>query len=284
MFQLSRYVVAKIILGVSVKQDKTNSTRRKVLKTAGVAGVAAGAWHKPVINSVVSPAHAQTSVVTAIEPVILGGASSYSSADIRLKQNKFESFASRTRDLLTPPAHAGVEPVNGLDGNCAAFDASGTQTDYTHCVTLTFPDGDDPNGQVQVDLVGPDVFYDYSFCYDSQTSTYYFDGQINFSGSGTGTLSNGTFSVPVGSGENAVTINGMVDEAFEMANGTMIFNGTERLDIVTNFNVNYTTSYCEIGYGAFWSADLTGAGSCTIGSGAPATFALLEDGNIICGD
>jgi len=42
--------------------NKTNEKRRKVLKTAGVATVAAGAWQKPVLNSVITPAHAQTSM------------------------------------------------------------------------------------------------------------------------------------------------------------------------------------------------------------------------------
>lgn len=53
---------------MSDKKDSNVSSRRKAL-AAGAVGVVA--WKTPVLNAVVTPAHAQTSVTTTLAPTVM---------------------------------------------------------------------------------------------------------------------------------------------------------------------------------------------------------------------
>jgi len=49
--------------------EKTDlQKRQQIIKTLAVSGVAVAAWHKPTINSVILPAHAQTTGGAAVAP------------------------------------------------------------------------------------------------------------------------------------------------------------------------------------------------------------------------
>ncbi len=47
------------------EQNTDLQKRQRIIKSLAVGGVAITAWHKPIINSVILPAHAQTSDVTS---------------------------------------------------------------------------------------------------------------------------------------------------------------------------------------------------------------------------
>jgi hypothetical protein len=86
-----------------MSEDKNNS-RRKVLKIAAGAGLVAGSkanwesnkWTKPVVETVLLPAHAQTSEI--INGVFAGSTSATSAA--------FQPFEPSGFDSLIPTAHA----------------------------------------------------------------------------------------------------------------------------------------------------------------------------------
>lgn len=250
-----------------MENKETNKQRRAVLKTAGVAGAAAGAWHKPVLNAVVSPAHAQTSVVEMVEPIVVAGASSAEVTDVSLPKSAFHNFAKNSVDALIPTAHAGVEE-SPVARPCAAFGRF--NDDYTHCIELTFPEGENLSGPVEVSLTGPDVYYDYQCAY---SNTYYYRGVVNFSGMASATLADGSFTVMIGD----VELSGTVDEAFEQAAGTMIYTGDSRTFGLDGNNPYYCTDGDSAG--AFWNATLDG-GECAIGSGPGGDIALDPDGGI----
>lgn len=230
--------------------SNTNKSRRKVLKKAGVAGGAAAvaAWTKPSLNSVVLPAHAQTT-----GPLTLGGITS--EPPIAANPSfRNQSIAGRALEVLIPQARAGVAP---FDENCEAFTINGTDN-YSHCITLTFDEAV-PNTGFSLTLTGPDVYYNY--CYTYYYYYAFYEGVVNFGGSVNGTLVGQDFEVSLGD----LDINGTVAEDFQTASGVVIqtAGGFRRL----GHDATGTEGFCDNGYGAYWSATLDGA-SCSPGSGA----------------
>lgn len=82
--------------------NKLNLTRRKALigGTVGVATVTA--WHKPMLDAVLLPAHAQTSIAEVAEAGFFGSASTSSNV-----------MNSSPWDILLEPAYAGNAPDVG---------------------------------------------------------------------------------------------------------------------------------------------------------------------------
>lgn len=236
-------------------------SRRKVLKTAGVAGVAGAtaAWHKPVIDAVLTPAHAQTSQVNQVTP-ISGAGSSTPNPIVSNGNNSFNNIVQRVADGVVPQAHAGAASGGGqfLDTCIALYDY---EDDYSHCVSLNFPDGDDRNGTVEVSLTGPDVYYGYQcYYYTGGDFIYYYDGVVNFSNSGQAMMNDGEFSVSLGD----VEIFGQVNDEFTNADGTMVYQGSE-IVVGGSFNTYSCTGGAD---GAYWGAVLGEPGGvCAIGAG-----------------
>ena len=248
---------------------KTNEKRRKVLKTAGVATVAAGAWHKPVLNSVVTPAHAQTS-----EPVVMisgAGASSSEPPIAMLNKSNNDSLVDNAIEALVPSAQAGVVAAD----DCPLF--VNFRDDNTHCVSLMFPDGTDRNGQVTVTLQGPEIYYNFQCAYQYGGAAYYsYQGSFQINETNTTTMTDGVFEIPLGD----ATVSGEVDAEFVSASGTMLYTGT--ITSVGLDSFDNASEYCAgpstaNGVDAYWAAELgEPGGSCTVGGGAAA-----NGGNIV---
>ena len=258
--------------------QESQKARRKVLKSAGiVGGVAAGAvWHKPAINSVLLPAHAQTSMVS-----LLGGGSTSMNPFAALpSSNKVEGLAKKLMDQIIPTANA-LEPPPSINV-CLAFTDS-KRDDYTHCVSLEIPASTGDPETVNVTLAGPTI-YAYSNCYynDGRDVTYYYTETHNFSGA-----SNGASLTPVTDGFdfsvtiNGIEINGMIDASLDLARGTMVNQTGQTLR--TGFS-GINADFCSTGYGAFWEADLAGASSCSAGAGVSSTYpvAIADFGYAAC--
>ncbi|MGH1540253.1 MAG: hypothetical protein ACRBHB_07510 [Arenicella sp.] len=82
-------------------EKTTNQSRRKILTGSAIAGVSAAAiWHKPILQSVVLPAHAQTSVVSPALPASFFGANV--TAQVVDNHEPFSPL-----DLFIGPVHAG---------------------------------------------------------------------------------------------------------------------------------------------------------------------------------
>ena len=243
----------------------SNKSRRRVLQKAGVAGGAAAvtAWTKPSLNSVILPAHAQTSPPA---PMALGGATSNTPLT-SISGSGNQSIASRALDALIPEAHAGLSPFSG---NCGVFTINGPD-DYTHCIALTF-DEMAPNSGFSFDLTGPDVYYGY--CYYGTNYTYY-EGVANFTGSDSGTLTGQDFVVTIGDFE----FSGTVADDFESASGIVVQTSGNRKQ-VGNFSGGSFSS-CETGYGAYWSVDLTSS-NCSLGAGAANSGRTIVPGATSC--
>jgi len=237
--------------------NKTNEKRRKVLKTAGVATVAAGAWHKPILNSVITPAHAQTSVM------IVGAGGSSSTPPVVMLNKKSNDIADSVLDAFIPNAHAGIAP-DDVRSECAALTDFGD--DNTHCVSLSFPSGNDRSGEVTVSVNGPVIYYSPN-CryYDSGAYYYSYRGSFQINDTATATLDDGAFEVVL----DNVTVFGSVDDSFENATGTLIYQGPNA-DIGAESSTNSGTSYCTNfdSYGAYWAAELGSGSTCEIGMGA----------------
>jgi len=249
----------------------TNEKRRKVLKTAGIAGgvAATGAhWHKPVLDAMLLPAHAQTSMTAPVAPVLTGGSSSAAPIVNALDSGNVESIASRVLDSVIPKANAGVAaaapktPRNGIWRGLV-----GEVDDYQHCVSLTLPAGEETPTSVDVTLEGPTVYYDFSFYQGSPTVNYYYYS-TNFSGTSMATplMENGDsfeFSTVI----NGVEVCGSIDATLTTASGALILES----EVGSTFNPNSprvsstAQTFGGQGYGAYWSVG--GDGACTPGAG-----------------
>jgi hypothetical protein len=103
----------------SEKPQTTVSARRRLLQIVAVGGTAAIAlpekWVKPVVDAVMVPAHAATSVV----PIsgIFGNQGALSTASGQ------GNFLERVADMLIGSAHANGLPICGVDGSypCIRF-------------------------------------------------------------------------------------------------------------------------------------------------------------------
>ena len=97
-----------------MKDNKSSKSRRKLLKSiaAGSGVIVAGkslpeSWTRPVVDSVVLPAHAQTS-----PPSPPSGPSGGSSEITLTSIQNSESMLAHVTDALVKPAHAGVlQPI-----------------------------------------------------------------------------------------------------------------------------------------------------------------------------
>lgn len=98
-------------------QQTIDAGRRKTMIGAAVTGAALGAWHKPVIEAVILPAHAQTSTIESDFFATVASASVVTSTTKVLL------------DVLVPPAHAilatNEEPVNELTFEAEAINQGG---------------------------------------------------------------------------------------------------------------------------------------------------------------
>ena len=169
------------VSAVTSSEDVTNKKRRKVLKTGGVVSgaIAAAHWHKPVLDSVVTPAHAQTTTGMDDDdnmgddmpmPTTLLGATSGSSSDLAFN-NQIETktgIASKVVDSLIPEAHAAPVPVSS-DPDEIWRGLVNDVENYQHCIELTLP-AEEPPTTVDINFTGPDVYYEFDF-YDG---TYYY--------------------------------------------------------------------------------------------------------------
>ncbi len=245
----------------------TNEKRRKVLKTAGIAGgvAATGAhWHKPVLDAMLLPAHAQMSMAA---PVLTGGSSSTAPIVNALDSGNVESIASRVLNSVVPQAHAGLDPANKTPRAGIWRGLVGEVDDYQHCVSLTLPAGEDTPTSVDVTLEGPTVYYDYSYYEGSPPVNYYYYS-TNFSGTSMATplMEIGDrfeFSTVI----NGVEVCGSIDATLTTASGALILES----DVGSTFNPNSprvsstAQTFGGEGYGAYWSVG--GEGSCTPGAG-----------------
>jgi len=251
------------------KQTTTNEKRRKVLKTAGVAGgvVATGAhWHKPILDAVLLPAHAQTSMAPPPAPtatVLTGGSSTAAPITHTSENNSVESIASRVMNSLIPEAHAEVDQTPGGIWRGLV----GEVEDYQHCVSLTLPAGESAPTSVDVSLEGPTVYYDYQ-SYSGSPAVYYYSYTANFTGTSMATpltenAGNFEFSTII----NGVEVCGSIDATLTTASGALILDSS--VGSVSNNTPapvgSVAQSFGDSGYGAYWSTG--GQGSCTPGAG-----------------
>ena len=250
----------------------TNQKRRKVLKTAGVAGgvIAAAQWHKPALDTILLPAHAQTSVAG---PTTLVGSSAGVPSVVNANQdNSVDSIASRVLDGIIPAANAGIASAGGNPISIWRGLVNDVE-DYQHCVNLTLPAGETSPTSVDVSLEGPTIYYDFS-SYDS-AGGYYFDQSVNFSGMSTATplVENGgnfEFSTII----NGIEISGSIDSTLSSASGALILQSRIGDVDFAGGNNDQDAGYGgafrsdgagESGYGAYWAS---GEGSsCTVGAG-----------------
>lgn len=86
------------------KPDKIVVSRRRALLGAAGISAAAAAWHKPIVNAVLLPAHAQTSDVAAVTTAAPTVAFFAASLTPVITKN------SSPLDMLIAPAMAGVAP------------------------------------------------------------------------------------------------------------------------------------------------------------------------------
>lgn len=255
------------------KRPSSGPARRKVLKVVGSTSLAAGAlWKKPVLNTVVVPAHAQTSPEPPeppLPPVTLGGATSLNSPFASVDSGNSQGIAGAISEALIPSAHAQTFDRT-LDVVCDAFTTEPAYAqpddDYGHCITLNIPRTADGPTSVDVTLTGPEV-YDQrsgsSYDYSTSIRTYYYNYATNFSGTSSGApltpVAGGfEFSVNI----NGLQINGIISEDLQLARGTLT-NEIGRDILVRN---PYYYCYPASNHGAYWTADDSNL-SCTYGAG-----------------
>jgi hypothetical protein len=91
-----------------INQAQSNKARRNLL-LGGAAGVALGAWHTPIVKSVITPAHAQTTTDDSGLP-LLGPGPFFSAPTITNNQASPNSIL----DVIIPKAYAGRRPLSSV--------------------------------------------------------------------------------------------------------------------------------------------------------------------------
>lgn len=115
-------------------QDTTKPTRdrRKVIKSVAAigGGLAIGEsipdkWHRPLVDAVLLPAHAQTSNVEGggSQSSAFGGSVGVTVASNSLGRDRSNSLASTLADIVVSPAHAHSGTVTVLSG-CANLEGN----------------------------------------------------------------------------------------------------------------------------------------------------------------
>ena len=96
-----------------MKHNKSGNKRRQLLKTAaltgglaGVSGLTADKWVKPLVSSVVLPVHAQTS---SNQRFIILGFNLFGSLNQDTSKSEGLMIANKIKDLFIPPVYAQVE-------------------------------------------------------------------------------------------------------------------------------------------------------------------------------
>lgn len=239
----------------SNNNSEQNKSRRRVLKKAGVATsvVAVSAWVKPSLNTVILPAHAQTSMMNLM---MSGGTSSDFTSN---SKNRFNNIANKALNAIIPEAHAGLN-FNG--SICNAFIENGND-DNTHCVSLELDEAADDAG-FTLTLTGPPIYY--NFCtnyYDYYSGTYtaYYEGTKMFGSSVNGTLNGKNIEVLMGD----VQFEGSVTDDFTSASGVLFINSRAGSVGIGSRN-GRNSQFCSPGYGAYWETSSSGA-ACVIGTG-----------------
>jgi len=249
---------------VSEQGADNNNSRRRVLKKAGVATsvVAASAWVKPSLNSVILPAHAQTSMV-----VMMGGATA-TDPSASINQSRFENIANKALDAVIPQAHAGADP--SFNGDiCNAFVQNGAD-DNTHCVSLELDQAAD-NAGFTLTLTGPMIYY--NLCYGEFAGSVYYEGKRSFAGMTTGNLDGKDLTVSMGD----LNFEGTVDDSFTSASGVLFIN-TRLASSSIGSSYGGNRSFCSPGYGAYWETSSEGM-ACVAGSGINSSRTVYTDSN-----
>ncbi len=221
--------------------DSKREDRRRALKSAmtaaGIAGVAT--WSKPVVESIVLPAHAETS---PSEPVSMSGSLTDTNTLGRAPSTGGTgNLANAVLGSVVGTAHAAVgTPPDTSTNALVAFD---------HCISLEFPNGVAPGNTVNVSISGPD--------FDGQDIGG--DADVNANGSGIGTLDGDlNFTASITSSNPNLTVEGCVDDDFGGAFGIVSADGDSTPSGTTSYYVGPGTA---AGDGAFW--EVSTGGSCS---------------------
>ena len=212
-----------------------DAKKREILKKAGIAGgvAATGVWTKPVVNSMVLPAHAATSPAAAGGALVMAGASGQPLVFRDMKPEDRKGLFARIADGVIPAANAQIACLNPSTSSRYANDE-----DHTICVGLEFPEGKKADGPVNVTVTGSDIFYTF---YSSYYGASYSNFSHNLSGSASTTLAGLGFSVTIG---NLDICGSVTDEDFSGASGYIVNNAF--------FGAYAATE--ESGYGASFDA------------------------------
>ncbi|GMR05679.1 MAG: hypothetical protein BMS9Abin25_0254 [Gammaproteobacteria bacterium] len=126
----------------------TSNSRRKALKAIGVGGVLAGtipgSWTKPIVKSVVLPAHAQTSApvacgsgscttpgmsVNILSAVVTGGGDLFVLGDAQIPGGASGCFPNNSTsvacEVIDNGSVLGVEQNSSAGGNCSVGSING---------------------------------------------------------------------------------------------------------------------------------------------------------------
>jgi hypothetical protein len=241
---------------------ETDSRRRGAIKAAGIAGgvAATGVWVKPVVESVVLPAHGQT---TGEDPddgpqvSALRGPTS-GSDDIVMHRGGDTGERSIAETLLEAAVPAAVAGANLPSVNVRDFF---NLPELRNCVTLEFPVGNIPSGPINVTISGPPV---YSAAYNFGGSYYYPVLSYQFQGSQGGNLG-GPDGLDFDLNFGDFSVAGCItDNDFTGAVGYVYWNSG------CTPSVAVTQYYMCSDEGASFTASI--GGSCTPGSGNFASF------------
>lgn len=224
--------------------DSKRDDRRRALKSAmtaaGIAGVAT--WSRPVVESIVLPAHAETSPSEPVsEPVSMSGSlTDTNTLEETRSTGGAGNLANAVLGSVVGTAHAAIgTPPDTSDNALVAFD---------HCISLEFPNGVAPGNTVNVSISGPD-----------------FDGEdggtadVNANGSAIATLDGDlNFTANITGSNPNLTVEGCVDDDFGGAFG---FVSADASSTVTNGSPSYYIAGGTAGDGAFW--EVSTGGSCS---------------------
>jgi len=106
--------------------EEVNANRRRAIVGAATGAAVAGVWHKPIVNAVVSPAHAQMS--ESEDEFGIEEGTTFISLD---NDEELQSSSFNPLDLLIDPAYAGDGDPGG-DGDVKVTYLGDGEFDYEH--------------------------------------------------------------------------------------------------------------------------------------------------------
>lgn len=252
---------------ISVKSLSVKSKgRRAALAKAGFAGtaVAGGLWTKPIVNSLVLPAHAQTTVNGPVAISMTGPSSNQDPVVSNHKQKGEASLLARALDTVVSPAVAAAERpmVHGHTISLGARFANNST--FLLCVSLDFPEGNMPSGPVNVTVNGPEIyFYNYGGYSGipgplGPRLDYQLSGSTSTNLEGPeGRDFDVTFDVPSLNSDGLRVVGCVTDADFSSANGYM--------HVTNSVGRNSDNTFEQAGYGGAFS--VASGAPCTVGSG-----------------